>query len=517
MVYMLQRAARVSPDGPAITFAGRTRTWAQVADRCARLGAALAGLGVGRGDRVGILAFNSDRYMEVFFGPAWIGAVFVPVNYRLAVPEMVEVVADSTPRVLLADATHVDQAREIAAACPGVAHLVYADDGPAPEGFLEYEALLAAATPGDPVDGNGDDLLVLFYTGGTTGLPKGVMLTNTNLYANAMGGVAGYRYREHAVFIQCGPMFHAAAGSRVYSNTMTCSHTIMLPHFDVETVFRCIQEHRVTVGLFVPTMINMMLHHPRFHDYDLTTLHQINYGAAPMPEALMRLALEMLPGVVFFQAYGMTEASPIVTTMPPEWHATDGPRAEKLSSVGRPAFHCDVRIVDADDNDVAVGEVGEILARGPNIMKGYWNKPELTAQALRGGWYHTGDAGYRDRDGFIFLVDRVKDMIITGGENVYSTEVENVLYRHPAVKECAIIGIPSETWGEAVHAVVVLKDGMTADEAELIKFCRDRIAHYKCPRGVDFRDRPMPLSGVNKILKSALRKPYWTGHRTGIV
>jgi len=517
IVYMLQRAARQSPDAPAVTFEGRTQSFAGLQDRCARLGAALAGLGLGAGERVAVLAFNSDRYVETFFGPAWINAVFLPINYRLALPEMVEIVDDATPRILLVDAAHVEQGRKLLDDCDSLEHLVYMDDGETPDGLLGYEELLAAATPGEPTAGSGDDLLVLFYTGGTTGHPKGVMLTHANLFINSVGTLASYRCREHAVFLQCGPLFHLAAGSRVYTNVLTCSHTVMQRTFDCEAVFRDVEQHRVTVGLFVPTMINMMLHHGKFHEYDLSSLHQINYGAAPMPEALMRLALEMLPNVVFFQGYGMTEASPLVTSMPPEWHALDGPRTGKLSSIGRPVLHCDVRIVDEDDNDVPVGEVGEIIARGPNIMKGYWNQPELTAQALRGGWYHTGDAGYFDEDGFIFLVDRVKDMIVTGGENVYSAEVENALYRHPAVKECAVIGVPSEKWGEAVHAIVVLKDGASASETELIKFCRERIAHFKCPRGIDFRDEPMPLSGVNKILKSELRKPYWKGHKTGIV
>jgi long-chain acyl-CoA synthetase len=263
--------------------------------------------------------------------------------------------------------------------------------------------------------------------------------------------------------------------------------------------------------------LNHMLNHPRFSDFDLSSLKQVNYGASPMPQALLRQAMERMPGVRFYQGYGMTEASPLLTVLEPDDHVLEGPEAGRLSSVGRTVYHAEIRIVDTEDREVPPGTVGELVARGPNIMKGYWNLPELTAEALRGGWYHTGDAGYEDEDGYIFLVDRIKDMIVTGGENVYSVEVENAIYRHLAVKDCAVFGVPDKEWGEAVHAVVTLKPDASTSEAELIAHCRALIAGYKCPKSVEIRDEPMPLSGANKILKSELRAPYWVGHATRIV
>jgi acyl-CoA synthetase (AMP-forming)/AMP-acid ligase II len=297
---------------------------------------------------------------------------------------------------------------------------------------------------------------------------------------------------------------------------MANTHSIMMAKFTPERALEYIQKYRITDALLVPTMLNMMFNVPNFADYDLSSLKRICYGAAPMPEPLVRRFMAEMPDLQAYQGYGMTEASPLVTVLAEEAHDPDGPLADKLTSIGQPVYHCEVRIVDENDNDVPNGEVGELVVRGPNIMKGYWNQPELTAEAKRGGWYHTGDAGRMDDDGYIFLVDRVKDMIVSGGENVYSAEVESVLHDHPAVKECAVIGIPSEKWGEAVHALITLKDGQSFNEADIIAFCQERIAHYKCPKAVEVIDA-MPLSGVNKILKTELRKPYWKGHESKVV
>jgi long-chain acyl-CoA synthetase len=258
-------------------------------------------------------------------------------------------------------------------------------------------------------------------------------------------------------------------------------------------------------------MINMMVHHPDIEKFDLSCLRRLLYGASPMPEAVMKRGLQVLPGVRFTQAYGQSEASPVMTLLDHRYHSFEGPHAGKTRSAGRAVAGCEVRIVDLDDNEVPRGTVGEICGRGPLVMLGYWKQPELTAHTLRNGWLHTGDGGYMDEDGFVFIADRLKDMIISGGENVYSVEVEEALYSHGAVAECAVVGVPDDRWGERVHAVVRLKPGATATTEELIAHCRTRIAGFKCPRSLDLREEPLPLSGAGKILKTELRKAYWEG------
>jgi long-chain acyl-CoA synthetase len=272
-----------------------------------------------------------------------------------------------------------------------------------------------------------------------------------------------------------------------------------------------LQNEKIGTALLVPTMINMLVNHPAISDYDLSCLHNLLYGASPMPEAVICKALEVIPHVDLFQAYGQTEASPVITVMGPEYHTTSGPKAGKLKGAGRAVAGIDLAIVGEDGEILPPGEVGEVCIRGDNVMLGYWNLPEASATALDGGWLHTGDGGRLDEEGMLFIVDRVKDMIVSGGENVYSAETEQAVYAHPAVAECAVIGIPHDSWGEQVHAIVVLKAGDSLTERELIDHCKTLIAGFKCPRSVAFREEPLPLSGAGKILKKDLRAPYWEG------
>ncbi len=270
-----------------------------------------------------------------------------------------------------------------------------------------------------------------------------------------------------------------------------------------------ISEERVTVILLVPTMLGMVLNEFNPAVHDLSSLTTITYGASPMPTAMIEHALRVMPGVNFTQAYGMTELAPVATVLEAKHHALSGPFVSKLRSAGRASQIADVKVADADDREVPRGTVGQILVRGPGVMKGYWNQPELTAETLRGGWMHTGDAGYMDDDGFLFVVDRIKDMIISGGENVYSAEVENAICKHDAVAMCAVVGIPHEKWGEQVHAILYLKPGQQLTEDDVIAHCRTLIAGFKCPRSVEFRTEPLPISGAGKILKRQLRAAYW--------
>ena len=303
-------------------------------------------------------------------------------------------------------------------------------------------------------------------------------------------------------------MFHLADMASTYAVTLAGGQHCFAPRFIPQAVGETIEVEKITHLLLVPTMLNALVNDPSSLKCDFSSLRRMLYGASPMPEAVLLKAMEVLPSVGFVQGYGQTEASPLITTLQPEYHVLSGP---KLTSAGQAALGVQVQVMDLNVQEVPRGSVGEICARGGNVMMGYWGLQDATNEALRGGWLHTGDMGYMDEDGFVFLVDRAKDMIISGGENVYSIEVEDAIYKHSAIKECAVIGIPSDKWGEQVHAIVVLRDGASLDEAELITHCKEYVAGYKCPRSVLITETPLPVSGAGKILKNELRKPWWEG------
>lgn len=499
----LEKAARKWADKPAITCAAGTFSWAELGHRCNRLAAALEDAGVTKGDRVGFLGFNGHVGVEVLFSCPRIGAVSVPLNYRLAPAELISTLNDCRPRVIVVDAAHEALLAECLPHCPSVEQVFCAD--PAHPDWTSYEAALAAPHP-DPVGtpSGGEDMLVMFYTGGTTGSPKGVMLSHTNVFCNTLAILTNWDVTENDAYAATGPLFHSAAGSRVLGTTLMGFHTILQPKFDIPDLLRKMETHAIGIAQFVPTMIVMILDHPDFEKYDTSALRMITYGAAPMQPELLTRAMQAFPGVRFAQAFGMTEASPIVTTLNPEDH--EDITSPRLSSVGRAIPFDDIEIVDEDDNILPRGSVGEIVVRGPNIMLGYWEKPEMTADVMRNGWYHTGDAGYLDEDGYLFLSGRIKEMIITGGENVYPIDVERALDTHPMVWQVAVIGVPDERWGERVHAFVETKGDVTPEE--LIAHCRARLAHYKCPKTITLTQEPLPLTKVNKIDKIALKKAY---------
>ncbi|HSG89811.1 MAG TPA: long-chain fatty acid--CoA ligase [Pseudomonadales bacterium] len=512
----VRRSARLRPDHPAMIDGDVRHSWREFEDRVARIAGGLRELGVSDGDRVALLANNSHRYVEFFFATVWAGAIAVPVNTRWAAPEIRHALEDSGARILIADPEHADAA--LAQRDGGVAidHLVLAADAAERrEGWVHWEDMAAGERAEDAHRGF-DDVACLFYTGGTTGRSKGVMLTHANLVTNSLTGMLNMDVRADSVHLHTSPLFHVAGGARLFTVTLAGGTHVMNARFEAGDFLATIARERVTITIIVPTMLNRLVQHPGLEDFDLSSLDLLCYGASPMPEALLRRAMERMPGVRFLQSYGMTELSPVATVLGPEFHTFEGPKAGRTSSAGQPVYNADVMIIGDDDRPLPDGEIGEVCVRGPMVMKGYWNLPELSAQTLRGGWMHTGDAGYVDADGFLFLVDRVKDMIVSGGENVYSVEVEGALYSHPAVAECAVIGVPSEDWGEAVHAVVVLRPDATVDEAELIAHCRERIARFKCPRTIAFSDAELPKSGPGKILKTELRAPHWAGRARGV-
>jgi acyl-CoA synthetase (AMP-forming)/AMP-acid ligase II len=505
LTHALRRAARWRGKDAALIDSEGTVTYGEYASRAARLAGVLQSLGVRRGERVANLALNSHRYPEFFYGALWAGAIAVPLNHRLAVPELAAQLADCEPVVLLVDAEFLATGRTLAAGCPSIRHIIFAAPGEAPAGLIPYEGAIAAGAAADDAGSGETDTACIFYTGGTTGRSKGVMLSHNNLWSNAGNAMAPIDADERLTHLHHGPLFHVSAGARLFVATALAAKQVIIPKFDADDVLATIERERVAMTTFVPTMMRTLVNLPTFDRYDISSLRYINYGASPTDETLLRAAMKRFSHVKFLQGYGMTETSPIIAQLLPQHHHTEGPHVARLRSAGRATLWVELRIGDENDNEVPAGQVGEIIVRGPQVMKGYWNQPEQTAQALRNGWMHTGDLGYMDEDGFIFLVDRKSDMIISGGENVHTVEVENAIQSHPAVLECAVIGVPDDTWGEIVHAVVVLHDGHTLTIDALKAHCRPLIAGYKIPRSLELRTERLPLSGANKILKSALR------------
>jgi acyl-CoA synthetase (AMP-forming)/AMP-acid ligase II len=495
------------PNAVATVFQGRERTHAQLADRVARLAAGLKGLGVQPGDRVGLLSANSDRYVEMYLAVWWAGAAVNPINTRWSAAEIAFSLDDCETAVLCVDDNFVGLLGELKAQSSALKSVIHATDKQASAGLIDYEGLIAASEPAPFEGGSGDDLAGVFYTGGTTGKPKGVMLSHSALTLNALMLLVACPFDDTAVPLQNLPMFHLAGLSFLLRGLMRGCRLVILPGFTPASVFTAVAEHRLTHVMMVPTMLQMLADDASMRQYDLSSVVWVGYGASPISEAVLKRVSDMFPNAELFQGYGMTEVAAGLSLLTGRDHQPGDPRG-RMRSAGQALSTVELRIVDPEGRALPLGEVGEIAARTPCLMKGYWNRPEETAAALREGWFRTGDAGRLDADGFLYIVDRVKDMIVSGGENVYSAEVENALARHPAVAANAVIGIPHERWGEQVHAVVVLKPGAAATQEELQAHCKSLIAGYKCPRSVEFRDA-LPLSGAGKILKTELRAPYW--------
>ncbi len=442
----------------------------------------------------------------------WAGGVTVPVNTRWSVEEIAFSLADSGTSVLVVEDTFRALVAGILERAPDVRAVVHLGDTAVADGELAYDALIAAHDPVPDAGRGGDDLAAVYYTGGTTGRPKGVMISHANLVSSALGTSA----TEHFLLpggrlLHTAPMFHLADGAAWVARNLVGGTHVIVPGFVPAVVAAAIEQHQVTDALLVPTMVQMLVDSPDTERYDLSSLRRVVYGASPISEAVLDRAAKRLPTAEFTQLYGMTELSPVCTILTPDDHGRDGLRR----SAGRAAPHGEVRIVDPTDRVLPPHSVGEIVARGPHVMLGYWNRPDETAAALRGGWMHTGDGGFLDENGYLFVVDRIKDMIVSGGENVYSAEVENALARHAAVGSCAVIGVPDDEWGERVHAVVVLMPGAAATAAELRTHCRELIAGYKCPRSVEFVDA-LPISAAGKVLKRELRARHWDAAARGV-
>ncbi|EHP42066.1 AMP-dependent synthetase and ligase [Cupriavidus basilensis OR16] len=467
-----------------------------------------------------MLSINSARYLEYDMAVPWAGGVLNPVNIRWSSAEILYALNDSASLILIVDDTFKALGTKLANEAGTVRHLIYAGDGETPAGMLSYEQLIEAAEPIEDAWRHGDDLAGIFYTGGTTGFPKGVMLSHNNLGISAMAQLMTGRCGADAAFLHAMPMFHLANFAAVCALFISGGTHVVIPAFTPLATLEAISRDRVTQITLAPTMLQMLLDWLKQHPgeaarLDMSSLKLIGYGASPISQTLLRQAQQTFPETDFAQGYGMTELAPLATVLGPEYHTEEAFASGKMRAAGKPHLCVEVKIVDEFDREVPRGTVGEIAVRGGNVMLGYWNQPEATAQAVRGGWMHTGDGGYMDEEGLIYVVDRIKDMIVSGGENIYSAEVENAIASQPAVGQCAVIGVPSEKWGETVHAVIVLKQGAIATAEEIQAHCRKRIAGYKCPRSVEFREA-LPLSSVGKILKNDLRKPYWEKQGRGV-
>lgn len=519
MYYLTQsihRNAQIRKNKVATIFGERKRTWGELKERVARFASGLKALGIRDGDRVAILALNSDRYMEYYFGVPWAGACVVPLNIRWSPVENAYSLKDAGAKALVVDDAFAKMVPALIKAGVELEAIIYNGDSETPEGMINYEEMIEANEPMDDAYRNNDDLAGIFYTGGTTGFPKGVMLTHSNLWSSAVGLVMSIQLTEDARILHSAPMFHLADGAMTQGGVLAGATHLFIPMFTPGGTIEAISTLGVTHSILVPVMIQMTINDPAIKSADLSSLEYVIYGASPISESVLVQAMKTFKNAKFAQGYGQTELAPLATVLTPEYHVTEGPKAGKLKSAGQAIACVEIKIVDEEGKEVSQGEVGEIAVKGPNAMVGYWNKPEETATSLRNGWVHTGDAGYMDEDGFVFLVDRVKDMIVSGGENVYSAEVENAVMNHPDVAQVVVVGIPSEEWGEQVHAEVILNEGKEVDPQDIIAKAREYIANYKCPRSVSFRTDPFPLSGAGKILKRDVRAKYWEGQERQI-
>ena len=500
---ILERA-HLNPANTALTFNEQSTDYAAFAERIRRVASVLRDKGISRGDRVGLISHNHPSFLEVLYACSCLGAIFVPLNFRLASAEVAFIAKDAGVKVIFADDNClplIEAEREQLACTDFIA------TQNAPDNWQSYEALVENAEPLQTVEHmQADDVALIMYTSGTTGLPKGAMLTHGNVFWNALN-VAFMGLRMRGATLTCAPLFHIGGLNVTTHISLSFGVEVVLHEsFDAGAVLADIERYKVSTMFGAPTMFLMMAQHDNFAAADLSSIISFNVGSAPVPLSLLEVYHGR--GIQMEQGYGLTETSPYVSVLGAEFALS------KLGSAGNGLSFTSIRIVDEANQPVATGERGEICVKGPNVMRGYWNRPDATAAAIdKEGWFHSGDIGYFDEDGFLFICDRLKDMIISGGENIFPVEVESAILSHEAVGEVAVIGIPDEKWGEAVHAIIVPRDGASVTEDEILDHCRPQIAKYKLPRAMTIRSEPLPLSGAGKVLKRELRAPYWEGVR----
>jgi long-chain acyl-CoA synthetase len=505
---MLRTWARETPDAPMLTMGSTTLTWAHFYEHAKRVSRALAQAGVGPDDRVAFLDRNGIEYFEVFFGCALLGAVSVAVNWRLAPAEMAAIIEDAGASVLVYGPDYDAAVKELTPSVASVRAWVPLDRFAA---WRDGGGTEVADDPG--FDPGPNDVVTQLYTSGTTGLPKGAMISAGNISCILTEADQVFHIGPDTVSLVAMPLFHIGGTGWALCGMSRGGHSVIVRDIDPATVLRLVEEHRITETFVVPAVLMFLLAAPELATADVSSLRTVFYGASPISEDVLVRSINALR-CDLAQVYGLTETTGAITSLMPKDHDPDGPRASLLRSAGRPFDHVELRIVDTETGrNLPVGGVGEVWTRSDQNMLGYWNKAEETASVLSDdGWFRTGDAGWIDAEGYLFLHDRIKDMIVSGGENVYPAEVENALLAHPAVADAAVIGVPDDKWGETVKAVVVRAPGASDDDeamaADIIAATRGRVAHYKCPTSIDFIEA-LPRNPSGKVLKRELRAPYW--------
>ncbi len=492
-IHSLGRASRYYAERTALTKDGANLTFRELNARVGAIAAALSGHGFEVGDRLALLLPNGPEYIEFLYACAWLGVIAVPLNTRLSQVEIGQVLADASPRGLVRHSSL-----------------------PAPDVQLQWQRVLDQ----EPLEVRNDShpkvcydpeaILALIYTSGTTGRSKGVMVTHANVLANVHDFNYWMRYREGGVYLHAAPIFHIADFPSMFAAPAFGACQVTIPKFNPQGFCEMVERKRVSHTVLVPTMINLLVQSPEAKQYDLSSIEVLAYGGSPMAQDLIRRTRELLPNVQLVQVYGLSETG-FLTGLQDDEHVEG-----RLLSCGRPCPGIDLQIVDESGKQVDTGTHGELVARGANVMRGYWNNSEETARAFRDGMFRTGDIGYQDPDGYFYILDRLKDMIVTGGENVYSGEVEGVIYQHPAISEAAVFGIPDAQWGELVMACVVLKPGEALSANDLISYCRRFLANYKVPRRIEFPEDELPKSGSGKILKRVLRERFWSHQQRAV-
>jgi fatty-acyl-CoA synthase len=485
------------PERIALSSADERVTYAEFYERIRRCAGALRDLGIGRNDVVGVLLYNTTEFLELLCACSHVGAIFMPLNWRLAGPELAYIADHAGAKLMISEPELQDLLDDLREQGGGRTWVTLGD---ADDRWQSLQDVRARAEPvAGPVEVDGDDVMRLMYTSGTTSRPKGVMITYANLYWKCTGQVVELEAGSHDIGLACGPLYHVGALDMVATNLLYVGgHIHILRRFDVDEVLDAIETERISLTWLAPAMVNAVISAPGLDGRDLSSVRLIQDGGEKMPLPLIRKVLAAFPNAWFADAYGMTE------TVSGDTYLDKGKMVDKLGSVGKPILHTEVRVVDGDGNPVAAGTVGEIVIRGPKVCKGYWKDEEATRRALRDGWLHTGDLGRLDEDGYLYIVDRLKDMIISGGENIASSEVERVVYEHEAVVEAAVVASPHDRWGEVPVAYVVVKHGASIDEDELDAHCRERLAKYKTPKGFRFVDQ-LPRNPSGKVLKRELR------------
>jgi long-chain acyl-CoA synthetase len=511
---IVRRHAAERPDRPALVMGDDGRTWGRLGDRAARVANALIAAGVGPQDRVAFCDRNGLEYFDLTYGAAMANAVVVALNWRLAPPEMEAVLNDSGAKVLVVGPDFFGAIEAIAPNLTTVTRIVAVGEHAR---WIGFEDWIAEQPPADPhVPTQPGDVCMQLYTSGTTGLPKGVMITNANFLTLIANVVEDWNFDGDSVDLVAMPLFHIGGCGWAIVGMYLGGSSVVVRDFVPDQILDLLERHRITNALLVPAMLAAVTSVPGAADRDYSSLRSIAYGASPITTTTLVASMRTFR-CRHRQVYGMTETTGVVTRLAPEDHDPEGPRRHLLQSAGRPYPWVELRIVDLETaRACGPGEVGEVVCRSGQNMLGYWNKPDETARTVDAeGWLHTGDAGYLDDEGYLFLTDRVKDMIVSGGENVYPTEVENALATHPAVAEVAVIGVPHDRWGETVKAVVVARPGETVTAPQLMAYAKERLAGYKCPTSIEFAEA-LPRNPSGKVLKKDLRAPYWEGRSRNV-